>query len=154
MGMSEVYAELLVHLHRNQDIVVCLSLNGAELMGAVQRYLEDNPLGTPAPNFEHKYLSRCDSRFHISCEQCSHSWRRCSIVFGLPHLSLQGSDLLLVLGSLLSWWFCLKGVSHEIFRALFWHVWIDLGLFKNLRLFLIFTVEPLILYLCLKFRPS
>jgi hypothetical protein len=48
----------------------------------------------------------------------------------------------------------LKGVSHEIFRALFWHVWIDLGLYKNLWLFLIFSVEPLILYLCLKFRPS
>ncbi len=29
----------------------------------------------------------------------------------------------------------LKGVSHEIFRALFWHVWIDLGLYKNLWLF-------------------
>ncbi len=26
----------------------------------------------------------------------------------------------------------LKGVSHEIFRALFLHVWIDLGLYKNL----------------------
>ncbi len=46
----------------------------------------------------------------------------------------------------------LKGVSHEIFRALFWHVWIDLGLNTNLWLFLIFSVEPLILYLRLKFR--
>jgi hypothetical protein len=26
----------------------------------------------------------------------------------------------------------LKGVSHEIFWVLFWHVWIDLGLYKNL----------------------
>ncbi len=26
----------------------------------------------------------------------------------------------------------LKGVSPEIFRVLFWHVWIDLGLYKNL----------------------
>ncbi len=41
----------------------------------------------------------------------------------------------------------LKGVCHEIFRVLFWHVWIDLGLYKNLWLFLIFSVEPLILYL-------
>jgi hypothetical protein len=24
----------------------------------------------------------------------------------------------------------LKGVGHEIFRVLFWHVWIDLGLYK------------------------
>jgi hypothetical protein len=48
----------------------------------------------------------------------------------------------------------LKGMSSEIFRALFWHVWIDLGLYKNLWLFLIFSVEPLILYLCLKFKPS
>ncbi len=46
----------------------------------------------------------------------------------------------------------LKGVCHEIFRVLFWHVWIDLGLYKNLWLFLIFSVEPLILYLRLKFR--
>jgi hypothetical protein len=46
----------------------------------------------------------------------------------------------------------LKGVSHEIIRVLFWHVWIDLGLYKNLWLFLIFSVEPLILYLRLKFR--
>ncbi len=46
----------------------------------------------------------------------------------------------------------LKGVSHEIFRVLFWHIWIDLGLYKNLWLFLIFSVQPLILYLCLKFR--
>jgi hypothetical protein len=48
----------------------------------------------------------------------------------------------------------LKGVSHELFRVLFWHVWIDLGLYKNLWLFLIFSVEPLILYLHLKFRRS
>jgi hypothetical protein len=48
--------------------------------------------------------------------------------------------------------FSLKGVSHEIFRVLFWHVWIDLGLYKNFWLFLIFSVEPLILYLHLKFR--
>jgi hypothetical protein len=46
----------------------------------------------------------------------------------------------------------LKGVSHEIFRVLFWHVWIDLGLYKNLWLFLIFSVEPLILFLRLKFK--
>ncbi len=46
----------------------------------------------------------------------------------------------------------LKGVSHEILRALFWHVWIDLGLCEKLWLFLIFSVEPLILYLRLKFR--
>jgi hypothetical protein len=46
----------------------------------------------------------------------------------------------------------LKGVCHEIFQVLFWHVWIDLGLYKNLWLFLIFSVEPLILYLRLKFR--
>jgi hypothetical protein len=26
----------------------------------------------------------------------------------------------------------LKGVCHEIFQVLFWHVWIDLGLYKNL----------------------
>ncbi len=26
----------------------------------------------------------------------------------------------------------LKGVCHEIFWVLFWHVWIDLGLYKNL----------------------
>jgi hypothetical protein len=45
-----------------------------------------------------------------------------------------------------------EGVSHEIFRVLFWHVGIDLGLYKNLWLFLIFSVEPLILYLHLKFR--
>ncbi len=45
-----------------------------------------------------------------------------------------------------------KGVSHEIFRVFFWHVWIDLGLCKNLSLFLIFSVEPLILYLHLKFK--
>ncbi len=30
---------------------------------------------------------------------------------------------------------CLKGVCHEIFRVLFWHVWIDLGMYKNLWLF-------------------
>jgi hypothetical protein len=35
----------------------------------------------------------------------------------------------------------LKGVSHEIW------IWIDLGLYKNLWLFLIFSIEPLILYL-------
>ncbi len=29
----------------------------------------------------------------------------------------------------------LKGVCHEIFQDLFWNVWIDLGLYKNLRLF-------------------
>ncbi len=46
----------------------------------------------------------------------------------------------------------LKGVSHEIFRVLFWHVWIDLGLYKNLWLSLIFSVEPLILHLRLKFK--
>jgi hypothetical protein len=40
---------------------------------------------------------------------------------------------------------CLKGVCQEIFWVLFCHVWIDLGLYKNLRLFLIFSVEPLIL---------
>ncbi len=39
----------------------------------------------------------------------------------------------------------LKGVCHEIFWVFFWHVWIDLGLYKNLWLFLIFSVEPLIL---------
>jgi hypothetical protein len=33
-------------------------------------------------------------------------------------------------------------------------VWIDLGLYKNLGLFLIFSVEPLILYLRLKFRSD
>ncbi len=48
----------------------------------------------------------------------------------------------------------LKGVSHEICRVLFWHVWIEPGLYKNLWVFLIFSVEPLILYLCLKFRRS
>ncbi len=48
--------------------------------------------------------------------------------------------------------FSLKGVCHEIFWVLFWHVWIDLGLYKNLGLFLIFSVEPLILYLRLKCR--
>ncbi len=47
---------------------------------------------------------------------------------------------------------CLKGVSHEIFSVLFWHVWIDLGLYKNLWLFLIFSVEPRIFYLSFKFR--
>jgi hypothetical protein len=26
----------------------------------------------------------------------------------------------------------LKGVCHKIFWVLFWHVWIDLGLYKNL----------------------
>jgi hypothetical protein len=53
----------------------------------------------------------------------------------------------------LSWYYCpLKGVSHEIFRALFWHVWIDLALCKNLWMYKIFSVEPLILYLRLKFR--
>ncbi len=26
----------------------------------------------------------------------------------------------------------LKGVCREIFQVLFWHVWIDLGLYKNL----------------------
>jgi hypothetical protein len=26
----------------------------------------------------------------------------------------------------------LKGVCHQIFQVLFWHVWIDLGLYKNL----------------------
>jgi hypothetical protein len=26
----------------------------------------------------------------------------------------------------------LKGVFHEIFWVLFWHVWTDLGLYKNL----------------------
>ncbi len=41
------------------------------------------------------------------------------------------------------------GMCHEIFWVLFWHVWIDLGLYKNLWLFLIFSVEPLILCLCL-----
>jgi hypothetical protein len=41
----------------------------------------------------------------------------------------------------------LKGVGHKISRVFFWHVWIDLGLYKNLRLFLFFSVEPLILYL-------
>ncbi len=46
----------------------------------------------------------------------------------------------------------LKGVCHEIFWVLFLHVWIDLGLYKNLWLFLFFSVEPLILYLRLKFR--
>jgi hypothetical protein len=46
----------------------------------------------------------------------------------------------------------LKGVSHEIFRVLFWLLWISLGLYKNLWLFLFFFVEPLILYLPLKFR--
>jgi hypothetical protein len=46
-----------------------------------------------------------------------------------------------------------KGVSHEIFSALFLHVWIDLGLYKNLWLFLMFSVEPLILYLCLILDP-
>ncbi len=44
----------------------------------------------------------------------------------------------------------LKGVCHQIFWVLFWHVWLDLGLYKNL--FLVFSVEPLILYLCLKFK--
>ncbi len=38
----------------------------------------------------------------------------------------------------------LKEVCHEIFRVLFWHVWIDLGLYKNLWLFWISSVEPLI----------
>jgi hypothetical protein len=28
--------------------------------------------------------------------------------------------------------YVLKGVCHETFRVLFWHVWIDLGLYKNL----------------------
>ncbi len=28
----------------------------------------------------------------------------------------------------------LKGVCHKIFGVLFWHVWIDLGLYKNLWL--------------------
>jgi hypothetical protein len=46
----------------------------------------------------------------------------------------------------------LKRVCHEIFWVPFWHVWIELGLYKNLWLFLIFSVEPLILYLRLKFR--
>jgi hypothetical protein len=27
---------------------------------------------------------------------------------------------------------CLKEVCHEISRVLFWHVWKDLGLYKNL----------------------
>ncbi len=35
----------------------------------------------------------------------------------------------------LHWTVPLKGVSHEIFKVLFWHVWIDLGLYKNLWLF-------------------
>ncbi len=48
----------------------------------------------------------------------------------------------------------LKGVCHEIVQVLFWHVWIDLGLYKNLWLFIIFSVEPLILYLHLKFRSG
>jgi hypothetical protein len=46
----------------------------------------------------------------------------------------------------------LKGVCHEIFWVLFCHVWIDLGLYKNLWLFFNFSVESLILYLHLKFR--
>ncbi len=28
--------------------------------------------------------------------------------------------------------YVLKGVCHKIFWVLFWHVWIDLGLYKNL----------------------
>jgi hypothetical protein len=48
----------------------------------------------------------------------------------------------------------LKGVSHEILRVLFWIVWIDIGLYKNLWLFLFFSVEPVILYLHLKFRSG
>jgi hypothetical protein len=48
----------------------------------------------------------------------------------------------------------LKGVSHEILRVLFLIVWIDIGLYKNLWLFLIFSVEPVILYLRLKFRSG
>jgi hypothetical protein len=43
-------------------------------------------------------------------------------------------------------------VCYEIIQVLFWQVWIDLGLYKNFLLFLIFSVECLILYLRLKFR--
>ncbi len=44
----------------------------------------------------------------------------------------------------------LKGVFHEVFQDLFRHVRIDLGLYKNLWLFLIFSVEPLVLYFYVK----
>jgi hypothetical protein len=43
------------------------------------------------------------------------------------------------------WGTRLRGVCHKIFWVLFWHVWIDLGLYKNLWLFSIFSVEPRIL---------
>jgi hypothetical protein len=47
--------------------------------------------------------------------------------------------------------FGLKGVFHKIFRV-FFGVCLEIGMYKNLWLFLIFSVEPLILYLQLKLR--
>ncbi len=58
----------------------------------------------------------------------------------------------LILSSLTSIAMLLKGSVSWDFWVLFWHVWIDLGLYKNLWLLSIFSVEPLILYLHLKFR--
>jgi hypothetical protein len=47
-----------------------------------------------------------------------------------------------------------KGCVSRDFWVLFWHVWIDLGLYKNLWLFINFSVEPLMLYICLRFRQG
>ncbi len=79
-------------------------------------------------------------------------WGKCGVTY-LPRtyrfyiyflIRRQISSVLLYCG--------LKGSVSWDFWVLSWHVWIDLGLYKNLWLFLIFSVEPLILYLRLKFR--